>query len=79
MAVRMTIKAMAPFGAEMYRPNLFVAICRRLAAGRLRAADFRYSHHTACRNPILPDFIEFWRLAWRAGGSGARWRRHCYS
>src|SRR5215475_14043107 len=41
MAVRTTIKAKTPFGAEMYRPNLFVANCRRLAAGQiaLRASD----------------------------------------
>jgi hypothetical protein len=39
--VRTTIKAKAPFGAEMYRPNLFVANCRRLAGGQiaLRASD----------------------------------------
>src|SRR4030095_5316724 len=40
--------------------------------------NFRYSHHMASRNPIRPDFIGFWRFAWRGGG-GALWRRHCYS
>src|SRR5215510_14511147 len=41
IAVRTTIKARAPFGAEMYRPNLFVAFCRRLAEGQiaLRTSD----------------------------------------
>jgi len=41
IAVRTTIKAKAPFGAEMYRPNLFVAKCRWLAGGRiaLRTSD----------------------------------------
>jgi hypothetical protein len=40
-AVRTTIKAKAPFGAEMYLPNLFVANCRRLAGGQiaLRTSD----------------------------------------
>ncbi len=33
--VRTTIKAKPPFGAEMYRSNLFVAICRRLAGGQI--------------------------------------------
>src|SRR5262245_45039698 len=35
IAVRTTTKARPPFGAEMYRPNLFVANCRRLAGGRI--------------------------------------------
>jgi len=35
IAVRTTITSKAPFGAEMYRPILFVAICRRLAGRRI--------------------------------------------
>ena len=40
-AVRTTIKAKTPFGAEMYRPNLFVANCRLPAEGQiaLRTSD----------------------------------------
>src|SRR5262249_52498932 len=59
--------------AESFRRNLSPA--RRTADCAL---DFRYSHNMACRNPIRPDFIGFWRLAWRSGGGGALWRRHCY-
>jgi|SRR5262245_3541010 len=35
IAVRTTIKARTPFGAEMYLPNLFVANCRRLAGWQI--------------------------------------------
>lgn len=41
IAVITTIKAKTPFGAEMHRPNLFVATCRRLDGGQiaLRTSD----------------------------------------